>query len=364
MERMLDPAELEPEPEPLARGAVAHDALSDVLAGLRRERGSARVTPASLSRALELLRAALDERLAERPLSAGAERLAPARRRLCADLERFLVSEAERDSPLEPTHLELGFGFAGDGGGANGRGEEADIESGQPELPALDLGDGRRLRGRIDRIDVDASGRAVVFDYKNKKVPLPSRWAADRNLQVPLYMRAAQELLGLDVVGGFYQPLSGESLKPRGVLDADSGIDLGCVRGDERAPEAVAEVVDDALATARAAASGCSSRRPKSPRASPWRSRRRTDRLRRPSRSRRSPGAPSHCCCQRAPAAARPPFSSSASCARSSRTGFRRARFSRSRSPSAPRASCASGCARAWQRSGSGAPRGKPRRRS
>ena len=83
------------------------------------------------------------------------------RRRLQADLDRYLAREAEGEAPLEPRELELGFGFDGD----DDRGEPS-------ELPAFELGGGVKLRGRIDRIDVGEHGEAVVYDYKGGKVPL------------------------------------------------------------------------------------------------------------------------------------------------------------------------------------------------
>src|SRR5439155_2939666 len=90
VERLLAPRELDPEAEPLARGAVAHAALNETLEALRRERGSARISPQTLPRARELLREALLEHERQRPLAVSPERLAAARRSLLADLERFL----------------------------------------------------------------------------------------------------------------------------------------------------------------------------------------------------------------------------------------------------------------------------------
>ena len=101
-------------------------------------------------------------------------------------------------------------------------------------LPALDLGAGVRLRGRIDRVDVGDGGEAVVYDYKSRVVRPADRWIGEGHLQVALYMRAVEDLLGLRAVGGFYQPLAGSDLRARGVLDADSGVDIECVRGDAR----------------------------------------------------------------------------------------------------------------------------------
>ena len=100
------------------------------------------------------------------------------RRRLQADLDRYLEREAEGEAPLEPRELELGFGFAGD----DDRGEPS-------ELPAFELGGGVKLRGRIDRIDVGEHGEAVVFDYKGKAPQGASKWIEDGKLQVALYMQ-------------------------------------------------------------------------------------------------------------------------------------------------------------------------------
>ncbi len=257
VERMLRPQELEPESEPLARGALAHAVLRDVLEGLRRETGSARLTPARLGRARELLAQTLEERRAERPPSAAPERVAAAARRLQADVERYLAFAAAQESPLEPRHLELSFGFEE---------EEKEEGEGDDSLPALALADGAVLRGRIDRVDVTATGQAVVYDYKSGKVLAPGRWLAEGNLQLPLYMHVVEELLGVEAVGGFYQPLSGEDLRPRGLLDVESGVELDCVRGDARdhadVRELLTAVLDRARAAAREAGAGALEPRP------------------------------------------------------------------------------------------------------
>jgi ATP-dependent helicase/DNAse subunit B len=242
VERLLRPREFDPEAEPLARGALAHAVLRDVFAGLREETGSARPRAAELPRARLLLRQALDRHQAARPLSVAPERLAAARRRLQRDLERYLEHAAAEDSSLEPRHLELAFGFEGEDG------------QGEGTLPALDLGEGIALRGRIDRVDVGPGGEAIVYDYKNRRVAAPDRWVGEASLQLPLYMRAAEELLDVEAVGGFYQPLSGEDLRPRGVLDAASAVELRCVRGDVREREQMDELLAEVLAIARAAA--------------------------------------------------------------------------------------------------------------
>jgi ATP-dependent helicase/DNAse subunit B len=240
VERLLRPGELEPEPEPLARGALAHAVLKDTLEGLREQTGSARLTPVSLGRARELLDAALTVNEAAHPLSVVPERRLAVRRRLQVDLERYLAQAAQAESTLEPSELELGFGFDG-----------SDDRGAPTALGALELGGGFKLRGRIDRIDIGAGGEAVVYDYKGKDPPAAARWIRDGRLQVALYMRAAEELLGLNVVGGLYQPLAGTDLRARGVLDRDSGVELDCVSTDLREQDEVRELLAEALATAR-----------------------------------------------------------------------------------------------------------------
>ncbi len=238
VERMLRPESPEPDPEPLARGGLAHAALRDTLAGLRERTGSARLTPARLGLARELLGEALARHAQDYPLSVRSERVPGARRRLEADLERYLRHAAEQNSPLEPRWLELGFGFD----------EEED------GLPALDLGGGVRLRGRIDRIDVGPAGEAVVYDYKGANVTPAARWIADGKVQLALYMRAAERLLGLRVVGGMYQPLGGGDLRARGVLDGGAGMQLECVRTDVLDTSELDGLVQDAIGLARRAA--------------------------------------------------------------------------------------------------------------
>jgi ATP-dependent helicase/DNAse subunit B len=243
VERLLRPGDFEPQAEPLARGGLAHAVLKDTLEGLMCETGSGRITRARLGLAREHLHRALEENTAEFPLSSAPERRPGALRRLRSDLERYLEYAAEVESLLEPSALELGFGF--DAEDALGEGSV---------LGAFELGEGVRMRGRIDRVDVGDEGQAVVYDYKARQVPPVARWLGDSKLQVALYMCAVEQLLGVTAVGGFYQPLSGSDLRARGVLEQDGGVELDYVRGDLREHVEVREILDGALAAARAAA--------------------------------------------------------------------------------------------------------------
>jgi ATP-dependent helicase/DNAse subunit B len=239
VERLPDGGRLGPDAEPLSRGSLAHAALRATFERLRERTGSARVTASSLPAAKELLREALTELDEEYPLSVAPERVPGARRRLRRDLERYLEHAAESPSPLEPTHLELEFGFA-------------DGET--PAPPPLDLGGGVLVRGRIDRVDLGADGEAVVYDYKGRAAPPAARWLQDRSWQVALYMRAVRQLLGERPVGGFYQPLAGKELAPRGAIDADAGVELHSVRTDRLGHDELERLLDDCLGAAREAA--------------------------------------------------------------------------------------------------------------
>ncbi len=254
VERMLSARDLEAEAEPLARGSLAHAALKDTLQGLREQVGSARVTPATLALARELLEQALRRHEGEVQLAVTAQRSAGARRRLRADLERYLrhaasaAAQLDEDAvALEPTHLELGFGFDAD--------EADEADDGQAQLAALDLGGGLRLRGRIDRVDVGRDGAAIVYDYKGAYVTPGAKWVSDGALQAALYMAAVEQLLDLRAVGGLYQPLRGGDLRPRGALDAEYTSQVGGYRTDLRDRDELRALLDDVVALAREAAS-------------------------------------------------------------------------------------------------------------
>ena len=145
-----------------------------------------------------------------------------------------------------PLGLELRFGFAGEG-------EEG-------SLPPLELGEGAErvlVRGMIDRVDVDDRGHAVVRDYKSgTRRPdwSGARWSADRRLQVALYMLVVRELLALEPVGGFYQPLRGDDLRARGVFRRGEDVSAGAVGTDGREPGELDEMLADAAGRAVALA--------------------------------------------------------------------------------------------------------------
>ena len=240
VERELQPNKLEPDPDALARGSYMHNVLEQVL---RRLGGP--VSGDSLPRALDLLDEVLAETSHDIAIGRGDAVRAGWARSVAADLRRYLTHEARADWPWPTYGLELRFGFSSDDGD--------DSQS----LPPLELSEDVRLRGIIDRVDEGPEGRAIVRDYKSgsaRPEHQGARWAADRQLQVALYMLAVRRLLGLDPVGGFYQPLGGGDLRARGVYLEGAAPGGGLVANDARDQAELDELLEDARIRALALA--------------------------------------------------------------------------------------------------------------
>ena len=168
---------------------------------------SAPAARASIRRACRLALELLDVALAaeDRPLSPNRAVDRAEGRRLLSDLRRYLTFAARSPSTHEPRELELAFGLE------------------DTVLPAVSLGEAHlEVSGRIDRVDLDpATGTALVYDYKASRPTPAARWADDGRLQQALYMLAVEQLLGVEAVGGLYQPYRVGELRPRGAIRED-----------------------------------------------------------------------------------------------------------------------------------------------
>ena len=258
VEHELQPQRLEPEADPLWLGSLVHEALEALY---RDPPGADSIPrPADVDRWRERFADLLDGAATRRsgPLN-HARRAALERAR--AQVDAFLVAEAQAETEFRPRPdlLEVAFGPFDDGD-ENGEVHEA-----------LALGD-VSLRGRIDRVDVDPAGRAVVHDYKTGKSVSKAGELTDRGtLQIQLYMRVAERVLGLAPVAGLYHPLGavgGEKRKPRGLVarEEEDLKGLGIVGTDRLEAEEFKRALDDAERTAIDAAgemrSGLIARRP------------------------------------------------------------------------------------------------------
>jgi RecB family exonuclease len=217
----------------MVRGQLAHAVLEDALRELVGTTG--RFGPEHLGEAKRLAFEALERLRGDHRLSANPERAAAALRRLEAEVTRYLDWAATCGTTFTPREFELTFGGPKD-------------ERGPVELGGL------RLQGRIDRVDLGPGG-ALVYDYKGAKGTPHAKWGTEGKLQLALYMLALPDLLGVEAVGGLYQPLGAEDPRPRGLLREDADPDLDCVDRDRAAdPEAFDAVLAEALAAARTAA--------------------------------------------------------------------------------------------------------------
>ena len=218
VDSLLNPEALEPDPEQMVRGAYADRVLEQTFATLAEETGPKRVTPETLPAAKRILLDKMEAHRGEFRLSPNQTRVRAAVRKLEFDLLRFLRWEAESDSAFEPEYLEHRFGW---------------------EDP-VEVGEGVEVRGQIDRVDV-WNGYALVRDYKTSKKADSYKvgsWERENRFQAALYMLAAEKTLGLEAVGGVYEPLGSNQRAPRGLLSAEVE-EVGSVykRNDRLAPE-------------------------------------------------------------------------------------------------------------------------------
>jgi RecB family exonuclease len=171
------------------------------------------VTPENLDAATELVHRCLDAAL-ESGVRLDLTELQEAelRHTLRSDLEGFLRDEAVSGVQFVPRRLEVAFGS----------------ERAAPELQrGLPLADDLWLSGKIDRIDIDPfSARGIVQDYKSGKGAHSARdIAREFRLQIPLYVLALRDLVGVEPLGGVYRALAGRRLT-RGMLRETAREDL------------------------------------------------------------------------------------------------------------------------------------------
>ncbi len=242
VERVVDPKRIDAEPDPMLRGQVAHTALNRFYAALPRELDAERVTTENLAAALDLMRRCLDDALASGVrLDLTELQDAELRHTLLADLEGFLRDEAASEVAFVPRRLEVSFGS----------------DRAAPELQrGLQLGDDMWLSGKIDRIDIDPySARGIVQDYKSGKGAHSAR-DIDRELrlQIPLYVLALRDLVGVEPLGGVYRALAGRRIT-RGMLRESAREDLpGFARDDYLDEDAFWAQVESARERAAATA--------------------------------------------------------------------------------------------------------------
>ena len=207
--RKVDTVSFEDDRSALVRGTFAHLVLMRFYARLHAT-GAERVTAEGLPRAREVFSRVFDECVSEN--EALLELDSAVARHAVEQLRGRLGALVEDDATLlpgfAPRYLEQPFG------------------EGRPFVYA-----GHAFRGRIDRVDVDEAGQAVVLDYKGSlgRAFEPAEDEAgllrrfDR-IQVLVYAQAVRRELGLDVAAAVYRSYSRPEMRgafdPRRVSDA------------------------------------------------------------------------------------------------------------------------------------------------
>ena len=210
-DRVVDPKAIDAEVDARLRGGVVHQALYRFYSGLPKRLGVEQVPAERLDEALVFLRECLAEAIAGqvRLDISELERL-ELEGTVARDLEYFLRQEVELGFPLVPRRFEVTFGTSG---------AAVELQRG------LELGD-FTVSGKIDRIDLDPlSARGIVQDYKSGKAHSAAQIASEERLQIPLYILALRDLVGIEPLGGLYRGLAG-AREARGLVLASAQDDV------------------------------------------------------------------------------------------------------------------------------------------
>ncbi len=199
--------------DPLVRGGLIHEILAEVFTRLR-DGGALPLRAERMEETeaiLEEVAERLLEKVAEENVTGTALQWQVEKETILMDLATFLWKEAMADAKRVPAYFELGYGMEGEGAvGA----DRASI----PDPVPFEIG-GRvvRLKGKVDRVEIDPAGMtAGVTDYKTGKM---DRYRADtlqagRSVQLPLYMIAVERVLqskhpGIRVEEASYRSVTG-----------------------------------------------------------------------------------------------------------------------------------------------------------
>lgn len=204
----------------MTRGSIAHEALCRFGELMKNAKVDlARADDAQVAEARRQMDAIVTEACDEVGTDIHSEIM---KVQLAFYLNRFITRE--RDCQREFTYYDFEMRFGGHKHGCGGKESTGSM---------LNLG-GCQLHGRIDRVDIEKGegrmNRAIVIDYKTgKKATSHNDFDRRGLIQLPLYMKALEDIFGLVPVAGEYYALLSDA---RGGLYREdcSGI-LGAVPG-------------------------------------------------------------------------------------------------------------------------------------
>jgi len=188
---------------PIERGALVHDLLLELYASRLRGRRLGALSDDEIAEAVGAAGGMLDRlgrvHAENHPATWTAER-----ERTLDELKALLLHERRGHADAAPELFEYEFGMGG------------------PAPYELDIGEGRRVafRGRIDRLDRLGGDGIEAVDYKTGKGSglKKATFRGGRQLQLPVYLLAAAELLEARKGGALYLLVSGPKDVPQFTL--------------------------------------------------------------------------------------------------------------------------------------------------
>ena len=122
-------------------------------------------------------------------------------------LHDLRLQEKTQARGMLPTYFELAFGHPSQASDPSSKAEYLKIPR-----PGDASAEAASIQGQIDRVDVSESGRSIVaYDYKTSQGAKQRDMSAGRQLQIPIYLAALEQLFlpSFELAGGGYYRLRG-----------------------------------------------------------------------------------------------------------------------------------------------------------
>ncbi len=195
--------------EPISRGVFVHNVLFRVMSALKETHEVLRLCDVEESDLLE----ALDRGVAAEAASIESRHLSYRglweiqKQQMHAEMRDYLLDQWKGSaSGSQSLHFELSFGMSE-------RGDELTDPKSRPDPVALTTEAGEvRVRGKIDRVDraqLEDTKGLMVIDYKTGQLPRSKDIEEGRNLQLGIYIEAAEQILKQHSLQGAFHRVGG-----------------------------------------------------------------------------------------------------------------------------------------------------------